>query len=239
MTQFINGWCYLFSGFGLIMAPGLRRFVVLPLLVNVLLFMLLFFLLRHYAGELNAWSATLLPAWLHWMSAVIWLLFFISFIIVFIYAFAALGTMIAAPFNAILSEKVECYLKKTLVQGGGVLDSVRDLPRVMLRQLSIIGYYMPRAILILILMLIPVLHGVAVFIWFFFSAWYLTLQYLDFPTDNHKVPMADVRQWMQRHYWAVWGFAIALMLVMSIPVLNFFAIPAAAAGATKFWLEEK
>lgn len=239
MTQFLDGMSYFFAGFGLITKPGLRRFVILPLLINVLFFILLYFMLRHYVVELNEWSASLLPDWMRWMGAVIWLLFFISFFLVFMYAFVAIGTVIAAPFNGLLSQKVEVYLTGASVPQTGILDNIKDVPRVMARQISIIGFYMPRAIVLLILMLIPVLHSIAVLLWFVLSAWYLTLQYLDFPTDNHKVPIAEVRQWMRQHRWEVWGFALALMMVMSIPLINFFAIPAAAAGATQFWLERR
>jgi uncharacterized protein involved in cysteine biosynthesis len=35
------------------------------------------------------------------------------------------------------------------------------------------------------------------------------------------------------------GFGVSIMLVMSIPGVNLLAIPAAAAGAAKFWVEEK
>ena len=46
--NFFRGLGYLGEGFGLIRQPGLRLFVIIPLLINILLFGLLFF----YLGEL-------------------------------------------------------------------------------------------------------------------------------------------------------------------------------------------
>ena len=58
------------DGFRLISKPGLKRFVVIPLTINILLFIGLFFVFRHYMGEFNAWFADYLPAWLHWFATV-------------------------------------------------------------------------------------------------------------------------------------------------------------------------
>ena len=237
MTGFFDGVHYLFAGFGLITKPGLKRFVLIPLVINILLFSLLFVVLKHYTGALEHWVAGYLPAWLHWLGSIVWLLFFLSFFFIFIYAFAALGAVAAAPFNGLLAEKVEMYLTGKPSADRGLFENIKDVPRVLGRQFTIIFYYLPRALLIL-LYFIPVVHGFAVILWFLFSAWFLALQYLDFPTDNHRIPVAEVRAWLDGRRAVTLGFGVSLMFVMSIPVLNFFAIPAAAAGAAKFWVEE-
>ncbi len=238
MTSFFDGVHYLFSGFVLITRPGLKRFVIIPLIINILVFSVMFLVLRHYTAEFSAWMTGYLPSWLQWMKAVIWLLFFLGFFLVFIYAFAALGAMAAAPFNGLLAEKVEMYLTGKLPQDRSLVENLKDVPRILGRQLSVIGYYLPRALLILLLYFIPVVHFFAVIIWLFFSAWFLALQYLDFPTDNHRIPLLQVREWARAHQAMTLGFGLSVMFVMSMPIINFFAIPAAAAGAAKFWVEE-
>ncbi len=238
MTNFFDGVHYLFAGFGLLTKPGLKRFVIIPLLINIALFTLLFLVLQHYTGVLNDWVSGYLPSWLQWLGAIIWLLFFVSFFLVFIYAFAAFGAVAAAPFNSLLAEKVELYLTNQPIADRGFFENLKDVPRVICRQFAIIFFYLPRALLILILLLIPVVHVIAVILWFLFSAWFLAMQYIDFPTDNHRIPVTAVRAWLNERRAATLGFGISLMFVMSIPIVNFFAIPAAAAGAAKFWVEE-
>lgn len=238
MTGFFDGVHYLFAGFGLITKPGLKRFVIIPLLINIVVFTLLFLLMKHYMGAFNDWVSGYLPAWLQWLSAVIWLLFFVGFFLVFICAFAACGAIAAAPFNGLLAEKTEQYLTGQQPVDRGLLENLKDVPRIIGRQFAIIFFYLPRALLILLLFFVPVIHGIAVILWFLFSAWFLAMQYIDFPTDNHRIPVAEVRVWLDERRAATLGFGMSLMFVMSIPVLNFFAIPAAAAGAAKFWVEE-
>ncbi len=53
------------------------------------------------------------------------------------------------------------------------------------------------------------------------------------------MPLASVRVFLDRRRAVTLGFGLSLMFVLSIPVINLFAIPAAAAGAVKFWLDEK
>lgn len=238
MTGFFDGVHYLFAGFGLITKPGLKRFVIIPLIINIILFSFLFVVLRHYTGAVSDWAAGYLPAWLQWLSWVIWLLFLVSFFLVFIYAFAAFGAVAAAPFNGLLAEKTEVYLTGHAPVDRGFIENIKDVPRIIGRQFAIIFYYLPRALLILLLYFIPVVHAFAIVLWFIFSAWFLAMQYLDFPTDNHRIPIAEVRAWLDERRAVTLGFGMSLMFVMSIPVLNFFAIPAAAAGAAKFWVEE-
>ncbi len=238
MTEFFDGVHYLFAGFNLITKPGLKRFVIIPLVINILLFTALFFVLQHYTGILHDQISAYLPAWLQWLAAIIWVLFVVGFFFLFIYAFAVLGAITAAPFNGLLAEKVELYLTGKEPVSRSLIENVKDVPRIIGRQFVIVWYYLPRALLIMLLFFVPVVHVIAFLLWFLFSAWFLTLQYLDFPTDNHRIPVASVRSWLDQRRALALGFGVSLMFVMAIPFVNFFAIPAAAAGAAKLWIEE-
>jgi len=233
------GFFYLLSGFELIFKPGLRRFVFFPLLINIVFFIALFFLFWHYVGEFNLWFEAHLPTWLHWLSIMLWLVFFVSFFLLFIFAFVVMANIIAAPFNGFLAEKVELYLTGKTPDQRGFFMIIKDAPRILGRQLLILSYYLPRALLIFILFFIPIIHVLAAVFWFLFNAWFMTLTYIDYPTDNHHVSLKDVRRWLQQKRWLGLAFGGSVMLVSMVPILNFFVMPAAVAGATKLWLEQK
>jgi CysZ protein len=238
MNDFLFGVKYFFSGFDLIFRPGLRRFIVIPLLINICLFIGLFFLLRHYMAEFNTWFSHFLPHWLVWLNYLLWLLFMAGFLVVFIYTFVMLGNLVAAPFNSFLAEKVEFQLTGIKPNELTLWDNLKDIPRILGRQLAILGYFLPRALVLLILFFIPVIQAVAAFIWFLFSAWNMTLTYTDYPTDNHRIPVTSVHDWLQQKRAMALGFGVSVLVTSMIPILNFFTIPAAVAGATRFWLEQ-
>lgn len=234
----MHGIQYLFEGFKLIIKPGLRRFVIIPLAINILLFAGAFFLLQHFIREFNIWFANYLPHWLQWLSTVLWLLFFIGFFGLIIYTFVIIANIISAPFNSFLAEKVEWYLTGNIPEQRSLLDNIKDIPRIIGRQLAIIGYYIPRALLILVLFFIPVVQAVAAIISFLFHAWIMTLTYIDYPTDNHRIPIRDVREWMHERRGSTLVFGTCILVCSMIPIINCLTIPAAVAGATKYWIEE-
>lgn len=238
MTSFTRGAGYFLTGFSLITSPGLRRFVALPLLANMVLFISLFFVFRHYVGELNAWLLTFLPVWLQWLDWLLGIFFFTGFAIFFVYAFATVANLLACPFNGLLSERVELALTGVPLPERPLREQLADLPSVFGRQLSLIFYYLPRAFLIFILFFIPLINVIAPALWFLFNAWFMALQYLDYPTEAHRIRLSECKAWMKAHRALSLGFGLAVLVGLMIPVVNFFAIPAAVAGATALWVAE-
>jgi len=77
-TQNISGVGYFFKGFELIQKKGIKRFVFIPLFINLVLFSVAFYYLYmqldHYMTSFTQW----LPSWLDWLSTVLWPLVLIS-----------------------------------------------------------------------------------------------------------------------------------------------------------------
>ncbi len=101
-NNFIKGITYLIRGFRLLTKHGIKRFVIIPLIINIILFSTL----MGGGFHIVSYLVSFLPHWLHWLS---WLLFpvvFATFSIVLIYTFTIAANIIGAPFNSLLSEKV-------------------------------------------------------------------------------------------------------------------------------------
>ncbi len=234
----LSGFHYFLRGFQLIAQPGIKRFVIIPALLGMLLFVGLFFIARHFVGEANHWLVHWLPSWLHWLRIIVWILFVISFSIAFIYTYTTLANLVSAPFNGLLAEKVA-----ELITGNPPLDTnwgalIKDVPRICGRQLSIIGYYLPRAIAIGILFFIPLIQIIAAPLWLVFHAWFMALQYVDYPTDNARIPLRQVRTQLAQKRWLNLTFGGSVLAGSMIPLLNLLVMPAAIAGATELWVRE-
>ena len=105
-----SGFYYFAQGWKLVSQPGIRRFVILPLLVNILLMGGAFWWLF---TQLDVWIPTLMsyvPDWLQWLSYLLWPLAVISVLLVFGYFFSTIANWIAAPFNGLLAEQLEARL---------------------------------------------------------------------------------------------------------------------------------
>lgn len=234
-----TGAKFLFSGFALLKRPKIKRFVIIPLCLNIILFTGMMFIAMHFFGELNQWLLTKLPSWLQWLSYIMWIFFGLGFLFVAGFTFTTVASIVGAPFNALLAEQVELILTGNAPPSSRetMLTTVKDVPRILKRQMSILAYFIPRAAVLLILFVIPFVSIIASPCWFIFSAWSISLQYMDYPMDNHKIPLPMMRHRARDKRWTSLGFGLITMLLTLIPIVNFFVMPAAVAGATLMFIE--
>ncbi|MCS3902703.1 CysZ protein [Methylohalomonas lacus] len=229
------------AGFGLLRQPGIRLFVIIPLLINMLLFAAV---IAYGASQLSGfmtWLQTeITTGWWQWLDWILWLLWplFIAFSLLLVFfTFSILANLIAAPFNGFLAAAVERHLTGQAPDDGG---SLKQLPREIVRAIGgearKLGYFAIRALPLLLLFLIPVINISAPLIWFLFGSWMLALEYLDFPMGNHGHTFPNIRRRLAGHKRAGFGFGMATLLVSMIPVVNFIVMPVAVAGATRLWV---
>lgn len=230
-----NGFHYITRGFKLVTLPGIKRFVLVPLLINILLIGGAFWWLYNQLGVWIPNIMSYVPNWLQWLSYVIWPIAVITILLIFGYFFSTLANWIAAPFNGLLAEKLEAKLTGKPLPDTSI---IKDIPRIMKRELIKLVYYLPRALLLLVLYFIPGI-GQTLFpvLWFLFSAWMLSIQYNDYPFDNHKVSFADMKRTLGQEKVRNIQFGAVVSLFTMIPFLNLFIMPVAVCGATAMWVD--
>ncbi|AIU66089.1 sulfate transporter CysZ [Vibrio coralliilyticus] len=234
-----SGFGYFFYGLELAVKPGIRQFVLLPLLANVLLVGgALFYLFSH----LDVWIEQLigqLPGFLSWLSYILWPLLVLTILATFSYFFSTLANFVAAPFNGLLAEKVERHLTGKAVNDDGMLAVVKDTPRILAREWKKLLYVLPKAIGLFILLLIPALgQTLGPILWFGFTAWMLAVQYCDYPFDNHKVPFNEMRNSLKQKQGKAYSFGALVAIFTTTPILNLIVMPVAVCGATAIWVAE-
>ncbi|MBO6276454.1 MAG: sulfate transporter CysZ [Pseudomonas sp.] len=236
----LSGPQYLREGLKLVLSPGLRLFVLLPLLINLVLFVGLIYFAGH---QFSLWVDALMPSlsgWLSFLNYVLWPLFVVLVALMVFFTFTMLANIIAAPFNGFLSEKVEAVVR-------GVDHSppfswgelIAMVPRTLVREMRKLGYFLPRAIALLILSFVPVVNLIAAPLWLIFGIWMMAIQYIDYPADNHKLGWNEMLAWLREKRWQSLSFGGVVYLVLLIPVVNILMMPAAVAGATLFWVRER
>lgn len=234
-----SGASYFIRGFDLISIKGLKRFVLIPLLINLTLFGGAFYYLFLQLEELFTWLDGYIPDYLSWLNVVLWPLAIVIVLVMFSFLFSSVANWIAAPFNGILSEKVENHLTNTRIADGGFAEVIKDLPRTLSREWRKLKYYLPKAIGCLLLFLIPVLgQTVAPVLWFLLTAWMMAVQYCDYPYDNHKISFDEMKSQLQNDRGTALSFGTMVTLFSMIPVVNLVVMPVAICGATALWVDK-
>ena len=239
MPPVLSGPQYLRHGLSLVLSPGLRLFVLLPLLVNLIVFAVLIVLAVQQFGQWVDYFMPSLPDWLAFLEYLLWPLFVALVLLIVFFTFTLLANLIAAPFNGFLAEKVE-----VVVRGEDPFPTFRwgelaaMVPRTLGRELRKLAYFLPRALALLILSLIPGVNVLAAPLWLLFGIWMMAVQYIDYPADNNKLGWNEMLDWLRARRWQSLGFGGITYAALLVPGLNILMMPAAVAGATVFWVRE-
>ena len=235
MTGLFRGFSYVFRGLGLLTHKGIRGFVVIPLLINILLFAGGIWLAEQQAAY---WMQHLLPDWLSWLRYILWPLFVVVIFFAVFYGFTLLANLIAAPFNAMLAECIEKQLKgQPLPEFGGLATLPGIMARTFRSELGKLWYMGKWLVLILLITVIPGVNLIAPLAWLLYGAWMLAIEYVDYPMGNHELYFQDELKALKRQRGHALGFGAALTLLTAIPVVNFLVMPIGVAGATVLWVD--
>lgn len=238
-NNLLSGASYFVEGVKLIWHPKLRVYILVPLLVNICLFVLLTGTLVHFTGGAIETVMAELPSWLAPLAWLAWIIIGVLLLIVYGYSFNMITNILAAPFYGFLAQKAE-----EIITGQPLPEESlwKMVPRVMGRELSKLIYFLTRGIIItlviLLLATIPLVNFLAPVIGIAWGAWSMTIQYSDYPADNHQRSFKILRKKLWTKAFSSFGFGGMVMGCSIIPVVNIFAMPAAVVGGTLFWLNE-
>ncbi len=240
-SLFAQGFRYPFRGLHLLLHPELRALVWLPILINTALFGFgLYWAGNSAYAQLRQWLSVL-PDWLSWLSWLSWLivpLFALSAILVLFYSFTAVANIIASPFNGVLAERVEDWVTNHQTPRPEQ-PWWRDVLYAPFGELRKLGYFIARALPLLLLLLIPGFNIFFPLLWGTFGAWMLALQYLDYPLANHGILFPAQRRIARQRPSIILGFGCGVLLMTIIPGLNFLSMPSAVIGASLLCAHER
>jgi CysZ protein len=217
------------QGIRLLGNPKLRKFVVIPVVVNLVLYAVAFVLGYLYLGDM---IDRFIPDWLQWLRWILWPLFFIGFFIGGFFTFTVLANLIASPFYGMLSAA-------TLGMINGESATVVEAPwlQVVKAELRRAAYLGVRALLLVIITIIPGINVFAPLLWALFGAWGMALEYLAYPLENAGVLFSEQRRLIGSVRWGALSFGGLAAAGLALPVVNIIVAPAAVIGATLYLRE--
>ena len=237
----ITGATYFFKGLTLINTSGIRRFVLIPLLINILFFSAgLWFAISQF-GVFITWALSGLPEWLSWLEWIMWPLFALTFYGLIFFGFSIIANIIAAPFNGPLAAAVErniCGNEKISTNKTFSQEVKDSIGNELIKLKHSLYLMLPLAFLSLISFAFPLIAPAVAVLWMVYTVWVLTLEYADFPMGNHGIAFRHIREKLAEKRFLSLGFGSMVMLMTLIPIINFLVMPVAVAGATLMYVKE-
>ena len=234
MRKPMLGAACVFRGAALVTRPGIRHFAYIPLLVNILVFAGLIWLSgeafdalleRYLNGAESVWWSAL-----RWLA---WLLFSAAMLFVSFFTFTLAANLIGSPFNEALSAAVFAELGhrpgESEPSWGAIL---RAFPAAIGQEITKWLYFARWLVPALLLFLVPGLQLLAPFVWAGLAAWFVALEYLEFPATNRDLDFKALRRRVKSDRGYLWGFGGTVSALALLPGVNLVLMPVAVAGAT-------
>lgn len=212
------------QGASLLWHKQLRKYVLIPIAVNLVLFSSLLYLGYLYVGDL---IARFIPGWLEWLDWLIYPLFFTSFFAAGFFTFTLIANLIASPFYGGLAAKTQHILND---QTGEIQE--QPILLVLGSELRRLVYLLSRAIPLVVISIIPGVNLIAPVLWGFFGAWGISMEYFAYTLENEGALFAEQRQALKTVRIGALSFGGMLLFALMIPVLNIFIPPIAVISAT-------
>jgi len=216
---------FLLRGIKLLTNPKLRLFILIPILINIVLYSVALALGYYYIDTL---IARFIPDSLQWLSWILWPLFFISFFVAGFFTFTVVANLIASPFYGILSAKTLAVIsgKAQIVEQPVLSVIAAELKRVV--------YIMTRMLPLFVLFFIPVINIIASFALSLFGAWCVAMEFMAYPLENEGLLFADQKRLLKSVWPGALSFGAVTMIGLTVPMLNIIIGPAAVIGSTMY-----
>lgn len=238
MPKVLLGAVCVLRGALLIVRPGVRHYAYIPLLINILVFAALIWLSgsvfdalldRYLSGTESVWWMVL-----RWVS---WALFSVAMVLVSFFTFTLVANLIGAPFNEALSVAVAGQLTHRPTEEAQSWRAVLSaFPAAIGQEIIKWRYFARWLIPALLLFIVPGIQVLAPFVWAGLAAWFLALEYLEYPASNHQLDFQALRQRAGSNRGYLWGFGATVATLALIPGVNLVLMPVAVAGATVLWV---
>ncbi len=219
----------LLQGLKLFFRSELRKYILIPIFINLVLYSIAFSIGYYYIADL---IGQFIPSWLTWLEWIIWPLFYFSFSIICFFTFTLIANLLAAPFYSQLAAK-------TLDVISGKKNNIKEqvVTQVIWAELKRIVYIVSRMLPLLVLFIIPVINLLAPFLWVLFVAWGMGLEYMAYPAENQGQLFSEQKNNAKTRRIGVLCFGGLVMIGLTIPLLNLIVAPVAVIAATVYSYE--
>ena len=233
LTQVCN---MLYDGLIMSFSKECRLFTIIPILINMVILFAGSYFIYHLINDAIIAMVGYLPDFLSFLASLLSYVLALIIIASGFYFFSTFATIIASPFYGLLAERVESIEKGLPITSSSFYDLIKDVPRIFLREIQKLAYYVPRLLLCLIVMLIPVVNLISPILWILLASWMISIQFCDYAYDNHKTSFAFMKQDLKANRLSTFIFGFIISFCITIPIFNLFVPAGAVCAGTKYYI---
>lgn len=222
--------------------PRLLRYIVIPFLINALVFSAAVYLGLDFFGSTVVEYIPRGEAW-YW-SVIYWLLWVVAVLLTAVlvfFSFTVVGNLLASPFNDLLSERVEEVLSGLVNNDPFNLGRFfREAWQTVLMEAKKMWVFVVIMVMILPLNLLPGIgNALYTLLAIGLTLFFLSFEYLGFVMVRKGRFFREQKTYISARKFLMLGFSCGVMVMLAIPFFQLLCIPLAVIGATRLWCEEE
>lgn len=228
------------EGFSLALSKECRAYIIFPIIANIVILFTLSYLTIHYViNDFITWIDSSLPSFLSFLSSIVFFIAVVFLILICSYLFSTVATIIASPFYGLLAQKVEeVKTNKKLEDNMTIAELLlKETPRILKRELQKQWFFLPKALLLLVLALIPLINLIVPLLWVILTSYMAWLQYCDYSYDNHKITFKDMKKDLNYAFVPTLSLGFLTYMGLNVIILNILIPPVAVCSGTLFYLK--
>ncbi len=239
LQEYARGFGLPLDGFSLMRKePRLRTFVLIPILINAILFI---------AGMTALWIYRVDVVELIWsypaesiVRIVLWYLVAVlvmgGAMVLSYFLFTPIGCLIASPFNDALAGRTEQVLDPDSNQAE-VSVSFKEIANTIKKELGKVLLASVVFLIAIVVNLLPAIGQViSIVVTLLLGGWVMSLEYLDYPMSRHGYTLAEIRRTVRENQALCLGFGGGVIVLLMIPLLNLVCIPACVVAGTDLFV---
>jgi CysZ protein len=243
VREFFTGMRYLFRGFGAVFSfrRDLWVWALVPVVICAVLYAATFLGIAFSLDDILEWILPPVEGSALWKAVmvILWIVLMAGLVVAGYFIFIPVMAVVSAPFNEVLSEKVEKLLLGRDPPPFRLRKFLKELTRtILLEVVKLVIFVLIMTPLLILYFVIPV-AGPVIFILAggFITSLYFAYDQLDRSFSRHLFPIGRRLGFVKRFFFRVMGFGTAGFLLLVIPGAIFFVVPAGVAGGTMLFLE--
>ena len=242
--RFVSGFIHVFEAFDVVFSkPSLFLYFIVPFIISMFVLVLLIFfgitsLIEYVPGLFNLGDN---DGFLYQFFYI-----FVSIIVVLMviflagYSFIAIVKVFCAPFNDLLSEKIEIMKNPHYKEPENAFQHfMSNLFPTIIEELKKISVFLTGYIIIVSLSLIPFINFVSPFILVIYSAIVLSIDFVDYSMARRRMKLKEKINFFKANKAEMLGFGTCVFLMFSIPIVNIFFIQVAVIAATLLFVKKE
>ncbi len=223
---------------------GIKRWAVMPLLANFIVYGLVIalaiYLLTVWEPTFDFNSDSAFAVWLgnvltKSFDALKWVVFVPAVLVISYFTFTTVGMVIATPFNDVLSHRTEFRLTNPAAPSptsigyefSTMLWSIRDAIGILIRQVF-------WTVLALPFLLVPVVGFVPLFL---VTAWFGGVGFLDTAMSRNDLRNHHKKVVLRSRRWQILGLGVAMELLFMIPFVGLLVLPIGVIAGTMIYCQ--